>query len=70
VTSSDVDRNGRASVQITNEVPDDLLTALEISGACPNLNWTAIDVEPCQVDVVFQKNDTTYEPDCLQEEHF
>jgi hypothetical protein len=68
VTGKDVDRNGRASVIISNEVPEDLLTGLELSGACPNLNWTAIDAVPCQVDVVFRKYDTTYEPDCLEEE--
>lgn len=65
VTGSDVDRNGKASVIVSNEPPQTLLEALEDAGACPNDLWEAVDAVPCEMNVQYKKYDAF---DCLEED--
>jgi hypothetical protein len=51
LTIYDVDRNGRAYGYAVAKPSDSLLTAIVDAGACPNLNWTAIDAVPCTMQV-------------------
>lgn len=58
VQAGDVDRNGKASVIISNDVPQGLKDALVAAGACPgNKNWTVLDAVPCDMNVQYKKLD-------------
>jgi hypothetical protein len=59
LTPADVGENGRAYVNVT-ALPDEvLLFDLTQQGACPNLNWSAIDAAPCSMTLIDQQLDAT-----------
>lgn len=47
----DVDRNGRAYLNVTAAPTPGLLEAITELGACPNTNWSVIDAVPCTMTV-------------------
>ena len=51
LTPADVNRNGQAYGYAVAKPSDSLLSAIHDAGACPNLNWIAIDAVPCTMQV-------------------
>jgi len=59
LTPADIDHNGRAYVNVFAPPGIDLLEDLTQQGACPNLNWSAIDAVPCNMTLIDQQLDAT-----------
>lgn len=57
LTPADIDKNGRAYVNVFAPPDDGLLFELTQQGACPNSNWIAIDAVPCNMTLIDQQLD-------------